>query len=396
MLLDGWGLLLFLVLGLSWPILVVLDDPHALGVWGLEMGQKTGVSRLMEHRSHSWLVKDWPGMVFPWSMVAIPAVALPFLRETRSEVDGPRARRASPLWFPWCWAVGNLAVFCLWRVAKPSYYLPCLPGMAILVGSAWIRLARWARRPGRAGGAARHVLQSQWVMIFAGAGIAPVAVRGLVLPAVWAWTVVVAAVLAGSVVVSAILWRRGADALSLVPLTFASAVTVIIGYGFIAPAENATRGHRALAGAVNRVVAPGDARLLFLQDIDEGLSFYLRDHPIEPIPGSERRYNAAYDFVDDYRNRRRKHLTRRQVEAQVPEDLRRCLIEWLDHGPAGSDYLLVPTKFYDRFAADLAPRTTLVLREENMKRNELVLLQVGNGRTLPVASASDRTATTRR
>ena len=41
--------------------------------------------------------------------------------------------------------LGNLAMFCLWSVAKPNYYLPCLPGVALLVGMAWVRICRKAR-----------------------------------------------------------------------------------------------------------------------------------------------------------------------------------------------------------------------------------------------------------
>jgi 4-amino-4-deoxy-L-arabinose transferase-like glycosyltransferase len=395
-LIDGWGLLIFLAFGLSWPILVILDDPHAIGVWSLEMGQKTGLNQLMEHRKHSWLAKEWPGMLFPWSLIAVMAVALPFLPQSPLKDGEPQTRRTSPFWFPWCWAIGNLAIFCLWRVAKPSYYLPCLPGMAILLGSAWIRLVKAARLPRKAGATARQLLQLHWVMLFAGAGIVPLVARSFVVSSVWPWTVVLAAVVAGSVVVSAFLWRRGADDMSLAPLTFASAIIVMIGYGIIAPVENVDRGHRELAREVARIVSPGDAKLRFLQELDEGLSFYLPEFQMEPIPGSGRRYNAAYDFVDDYRNQRREHLTRGQVEAQVPERLKRSLIKWLDRSGANSDYLLIPTRFYDRFVAELAPRTTPLLREDNKKRNELMLLRVGHAQAAPVASAPDGSATTRR
>jgi hypothetical protein len=184
--------------------------------------------------------------------------------------------------------------------------------------------------------------------------------------------------------------------MSLAPLTFASAISVMIGYGIIAPVENVDRGHRELAREVARIVSPGDAKLRFLQEIDEGLSFYLPEFQMEPIPGSRRRYNAAYDFVDDYRNQRREHLTRGQVEAQVPERLKRSLIKWLDRGGANSDYLLIPTRFYDRFVAELEPRTTPLLREDNKKRNELMLLRVGRVQAAPLASAPEDSATMRR
>ena len=386
---DGPAAILFLMIALAWPTLVIIDDPHAMGIWGLEMGQKIGFDRVTEHRRHAILARDWPGMVLPWPLVAALGVALPFIRISKSQSSDEEqvSRRLSPLWFPWCWAIGNLAMFCLWRVAKPSYYLPCLPGTALLLGAAWVRLTRDARIDGKNGAPARSALQFQWVFLFVGACVAPLVSREYMLPSVWPWMSVLAAALALGVIASAFLWKIGSDALALAPMVAACAITVWIGYGIMAPAENSIRGHRALAQSLDRIVEPGSARVLFLQEIDEGLSFYLRNRRLEPVPGSERRYNATYDYLDDFRNKRRGQLTRREVEEQVPENLKQTLIEWLDGGDTKSDYLLVPTRFYDRFAAELAPRTTTVLREESKKRNELTLLRLGKSQVDPVASA---------
>ena len=136
---DGRGLLLFLVLALSWPVLVLLDDPNAARVWYLEMAMKAGSAGVSPHRHREILAADWPWMTAPWMIVATMAVFLPFL---------PRGRAARPgIWFAWWWAVGNLVMFCFWKVAKPNYYLPCLPAVAVLVGTQWVRLTRAARDP---------------------------------------------------------------------------------------------------------------------------------------------------------------------------------------------------------------------------------------------------------
>ena len=63
---DLVGLALFLGLSLSWPVRVVLDDPHALGVWTTEMGQKTGILPIA-HQERAGL-----GLAHP---LARPAVA---------------------------------------------------------------------------------------------------------------------------------------------------------------------------------------------------------------------------------------------------------------------------------------------------------------------------------
>ena len=181
------GLLIFVSLALGWPAAVLANDPGALRVWSLEMSEKTGLSHILEHRWHSPLVGQWPGLVLPWTFIAAVAVLLPLLSATiaGSTETEPRRRAfhslatASPstVWFAWWWAVGNLVVFCTWAVAKPNYYIPCLPGMALLIGAAWLHLARAARGEGRARLAARGILQAQWVLMFVAAAVAPLVVR---------------------------------------------------------------------------------------------------------------------------------------------------------------------------------------------------------------------------
>ena len=166
----GYGVLLFATLAASWPVAVLHYDPSALYVWLLEISEKTGLSHILEHRRHSPLVGEWPAMVLPWTLIALVAVMLPFyLSTTIPSRDGTLSPLARPrgwsfLWFAWWWAVGNLVVFCLWEVAKPNYYVPCLPGMALLIGAAWVYLARTARGRGGAALAARGILQTQWVL----------------------------------------------------------------------------------------------------------------------------------------------------------------------------------------------------------------------------------------
>ena len=61
--------------------------------------------------------------------------------------------------------MGNLGIFSLWAIAKPNYYVPCMPGMALLIGAAWVRLGAQARGDGRRARAARVILWSQWALI---------------------------------------------------------------------------------------------------------------------------------------------------------------------------------------------------------------------------------------
>ena len=137
---DGWGVLVFSALALSWPVPVGLHDPNAVRVWLLEMGQKTGTSGISHHRRHEVLAADWFWMTGPWVVLSTTALILPCLSRGRGYT--PR------IWFPWWWAIGNLVMFCFWSVAKPNYFLPCLPAAALLVGFEWVRLTRLARTAG--------------------------------------------------------------------------------------------------------------------------------------------------------------------------------------------------------------------------------------------------------
>ena len=69
--------------------------------------------------------------------------------------------------------MGNLAVLSCWAIAKPHYYLPCVPAMASLIGATWVRLARAARGQSREAWVARGILQTQWVVLFVAAMLAP-------------------------------------------------------------------------------------------------------------------------------------------------------------------------------------------------------------------------------
>src|SRR5206468_152165 len=98
-------------------------------------------------------------------------------------------------------------------------------------------------------------------------------------------------------------WRWGADALSLAPVTAAAVLSILIGFGIVAPAENPRRSHRALAETLGRIVPHHVRSLRFFHEIDEGLWFYLNGLDLVPVPGSQPRYNTAFDLVEAQRTR---------------------------------------------------------------------------------------------
>jgi 4-amino-4-deoxy-L-arabinose transferase-like glycosyltransferase len=391
---DGWGVLLFSGIALSWPVAVMIENPSALLVWSLEISEKTGLSRILEHRRHPLLAQQWPGMVLPWTFIGVMACCLPIFRmlvKPRRETARPCGHEllgSSVLWFAWWWAMGNLAVFCFWTVAKPSYYLPCLPGVALLIGLAWVDLARTAHAEGAAALAARGILQIQWVMIFVSSLAAPLVIRAWISNTLWHWTLAVALAMAAGVAVSIHLWRRGVFGLSLSPITAACALGIVIAYGIIAPGENTRRGHRTLAQNLEALVPPGVRAIMFFSEIDEGLWFYSRKHELVPVPGSQPRYNVAFDLAESYRKERLPFESLAELETKRLERDKRKLLDWLDRDDAKGAYMLIRSQTYDLYSNQLAGRVTPVFRERRLKRNELTLLRVAGDRPTPTTVAT--------
>jgi 4-amino-4-deoxy-L-arabinose transferase-like glycosyltransferase len=359
---DGWGLLVFLLLALSWPVPVWLNDPNAVRVWLLEMGQKTGTAGISHHRRHEVLAADWFWMTGPWVVLASTALILPCMSRGRGYT--PR------IWFPWWWSVANMAMFCLWKVAKPNYYLPCLPGVALLVGGEWIRLTQTAREPGARAIVARRVLQFHWVILFAAALVGPVAARQLA-PGEVGWVAVFSVAVALGVIVSAWAWRRGADAGALTPIVAAWAVVVMVVYGGIGPAYNASKSHRALAATLDRILPADERNLMFFEELDEGLWFYLRDRTLTPVPGSQPRYNSGFDMDTDYKEGRLDLDPNKRLDKK-----RQILVDWLTRSNRSAKYVLIRDQLYDLFAPALEGLATPIHREQGVSRHGVVLLRL--------------------
>jgi 4-amino-4-deoxy-L-arabinose transferase-like glycosyltransferase len=357
---DPLGLALLLVLALSWPVPVLLRDPGAVRVWSLEMAQKTTSAGIKHMQDRDYLILNWPGMTSPWLYLGALGTILPFV---------PRGRvYRRTIWLPWWWAIGNLVMFCFWKVAKPNYYLPCIPGVALLVGLEWVRLTQLARRPSCLW--SRLTLQSHWVVALL-VGLAGPVVMSQLKPE---WTIpflALGVLLVAAVVGSILAWRRGADALALAPIVAAIVVGGVLGYGSIAPTQNSVRSHKALAATLGRLLPDDVHTVHFFGDLDEGLWFYLRDRRLVPVPKSQSEYNRALELNDKLRRGEFKWS-----EAERLKDETAVLLSWLRSPDRTDRYLMIRAKIYDRIAHDLEGIATPMYREQGLERNELVLLQV--------------------
>jgi 4-amino-4-deoxy-L-arabinose transferase-like glycosyltransferase len=358
-LIDGRGLVLMTVLSLCWPVPVLVYRWDALSVWMLEIGQKVGSAGVAHHDWRTPLAAEWFWMAMPWTPLAIMALLVPL------SARGRAAR--STLWFPWFWAFANLAMFSTWSVAKPNYYVPCLPAVALLAGSEWIRMAREARS-GAIG--PRLMLQSLWVVLFVVACAAPVVVSQRV-PEFLAASVAMSVVVLAGVVASACSWRKGAEAMALAPIASAVSCGVLIAYGAIARPLVGDQSHRPLAKTIDRLLPPEEETVMFFHELDEGLWFYLRDRSLAPVPGSQPKTNDAHDMVVEAR--RGTLVEDPGLRLQQELDV---LLGWIADPGRSTRYLLIRDRLYDRFAPALQGLTTEVYREPDLNRNKMVLLQV--------------------
>ncbi len=370
---DGWGIALFLTLALSWPVPVMLSDPNAVRIWMLELGQKAGTAGLVHSRWRAPLVVDWPTMTLPWVVVAAMALALPFRRA------GVDASYRPKVWFPWWWSVGNLVMFCAWTVAKPNYYLPCLPGVAILVGLEWVRATRAARE---GAGESLWLLRLHWAVPILAASVIPVAVFVAGRADLAVWALVFALVLALGGLLSYWAWRRGADAGALAPLVMAVVCGVLIAYGALAPVENHLRSHRALAEELDQRL-PEDVRTVrFFHELDEGLWFYLPGRALVAIPGSQPAYSDAFTAAENLRRNRVEFDWRKRIENQ-----RASLLAWLRNPDRDTPYVLIRDRDYELHAEAIVGLAEPIHREKRVKRSALMLLHVNT--VGAVASANE-------
>lgn len=377
---SGWGLLVLVALALSWPVPVWLNDPKAWEVWTLEMGQKAGTAGIAHHRDRSPLLLDWPSLTAPWTVFATIGLVVPLLRSGRG------LRPA--MWLPWSWAMVNMVMYSLWSVAKPNYFLPCLPAAAVLAAVILVRVVRLSRLDDVPARRARRLLYGHWVVLV-GAAVALPVVAWRLRPEQVGWALAVAVVLAASVALSVRVWRQGEDAPALFPLLGGLATFVVVVYGVVGPVYNDINGHKALANRLATLLPADQTVVMFYRELDEGLWYYLRDRELKPVPGSQPRYNKGFDLLDDYKQRKLIFDDQKRYEAEA-----QVLIRWLEEGPHESPYMLMRAEVYDLFREYLGDRLEPLYRESGVERNELMLVRV-RGASAATTLASQEGAASR-
>ena len=374
-LMNAPGMIAFLVLALTWPVPVLMYHPKAARIWWLEMGQKAGAAGIAHHTQRSF-ARQWPWMTAPWTMLATWGVLVPFLQ---------RGREKTPtVWFAWSWAVVNFAMFCLWSVAKPNYYVPCEPGVALLSGLAWVGVMNAARDPlSRSSGRAQRFVQFHWAAFALLAIAGPIMIvaawrsmpfmRNYLTPEVAA-TVIMPVTCAGLALASGVIasvwaWRRRVDSAVLPSMVGGMTIALAIGYAAIIPEFNAGRSHRTLAAELDRALPADVSTVMFYKELDEGLWYYLKNRTLAPVPGSTPEYSKAADFK--FQSDEGTVIWDDKVRTAAE---RKVLIDWLDGPEHQSPYLLIRAKVFDLFSPGIAERAEPIFRETGVDRNNKLML----------------------
>lgn len=266
-----------LLASLPWPLLVVVHMPEAVIVWGYEMGLKLGaVPEASEHRTLP-LILRFPELVVPWVPLAIAAAILPVARHLRQNPFFTEKR----WWLIWGWGIGNLVVFSFWKITKPSYYLPCLPAIALLSGATWHALLNAAAE------AALHWRQRMLVVVqwglFAIAGPALVA-AAYVLEAQFLW--VAAIVFAAGTAAWNLATARWRAPDGIVWLGLCHAILALALFDVVLPTMNPNYSHAVLAAEADALRREKQAPVLAMPNAGESLWFYMR-RPPRPVQKAE-------------------------------------------------------------------------------------------------------------
>jgi len=226
----------FLVVGLSWYVAVVLRDPSTLDTF-IAYGRGDNVGHLRDAFYYLW---NYPPNVFPWIVPVILGLGLPWSRV----LDAGARERAL---LPFCAFGTTFLVLCALHAKQTHYLIPIFP-MGAILGGVWLeRATAGGARAGRVAWAITGVL----VLLGGVARAASPRLLARQIPGLppLGWTIPLGAVVA---------LLAGAGLRSRHPGRLLLAVLLLEGFavGHAAPALNARYSPRAFMQAVARRVPP--------------------------------------------------------------------------------------------------------------------------------------------
>jgi len=131
----GWGILVFLAVAAPWYILISLKNPEYASYFFIERNIGSFLSATKRHpEPFYYYIPVFFGGFLPWSCFLPPAIFYAFRR--RHAADGQRAL------YPAIWFTVVFVVFSSAGSKLPTYILPLFPATALLTAKFWYELMR--------------------------------------------------------------------------------------------------------------------------------------------------------------------------------------------------------------------------------------------------------------
>jgi 4-amino-4-deoxy-L-arabinose transferase-like glycosyltransferase len=128
--LNPFGIVAFCLITLPWYVLCALRNPDFLHVFIFQHNFERYLTPLFQHRQPFWFFIPITILaVIPWAMLLWPAIKL--------GLNGWRQAAAtqSPSFFFACWAVFPVLFFSLSQSKLPSYILPSVPALCLILAA---------------------------------------------------------------------------------------------------------------------------------------------------------------------------------------------------------------------------------------------------------------------
>jgi 4-amino-4-deoxy-L-arabinose transferase-like glycosyltransferase len=131
-----WGWLVYLLVGIAWPVFAYLHYPDVADVWAHDYGKRWNTKYIGE--PWWYYLAQVPWNLFPWTFPVLIGLAVTYRTALKER------HRA---WLVvWCWAFVPPAVFSLFNGKHHHYMLSCIAPQAVLGAAGAIALWRFGER----------------------------------------------------------------------------------------------------------------------------------------------------------------------------------------------------------------------------------------------------------
>jgi 4-amino-4-deoxy-L-arabinose transferase-like glycosyltransferase len=160
-LLHPYAIVSFCVVALPWYVLCAVRNPLFLHVFIFQQNFERYVTPMFHHPQPFWFFVPITLMaILPWTAFLTP-VGVDALGRYRE-----KKWRDSPAFFFGCWALFPVLFFSFSESKLPSYILPAIPALALVIA---IFLAPWIQRTSREGALVFAMFGATWLGLAAGA-----------------------------------------------------------------------------------------------------------------------------------------------------------------------------------------------------------------------------------